>query len=393
MEKEKVNGLGLVMIMAGLGLLLSISLIDAAEPKIYHRFCLGDDESINIISGFSSISERLICRDGKCTCNLKSGSGFCDICVYEVGDVYSAPGLPSHCDFACQESGTGETEGLVVTANWPFVNGGVYTKQSFFLDITTNKISSIYLTDNIDGEQVNLCPNCNSVKKSKTFNKGFNNITIMAVSGFDIKYTSITFTIDNDKPRITKVEPISNKFADGNFIVNYDESSVKNVKLYYGEYNNGDYKLDIYDSVVALSGCGSGKKQTCSTNVNLGSYDGKLLGYWFEIEDLAGNRVKSRYTKVNVDKTFPVINSLNYTIKGTAVKFALNITEKNLYKVEYADFGDAGDGRTRTMCSSLSKGNLCNKQLGFKRGDHEVVIYVTDKVGNMVSSEPLMFSI
>ncbi|MFH1711579.1 MAG: hypothetical protein ABH840_04670 [Nanoarchaeota archaeon] len=361
-------------------------LVGSAFALGYVRICLMDGDSISITPDtYTSHSPdyRLVCGNGKCTAYLKSGSGYVDICVQEISEgLYYPPSLPSKCSGGCEFSSGNNNPDLTLTTIWPFSNGGYYTKQSFYLDIKTNQVANIALIDNVAGTQKTLCPNCNSYRRSKTFNEGLNDITIRSVLGLQIKEERMTFFIDNKKPRISKTLPTSNSFVGSIFTVYYDEQNLKNITLNYGV--PGDYKS------VVLSGCVSGIKQDCSIDVNLSEFDERKIEYWFEIEDIVGNVVESRHVFVKVDESPPAINSFYNSTDGKYVTFRIDMNETNLYKVEYID-NLKDNSKLKTLCSSLKNG-ICEKKVSFKDGDHDVEILITDKAGNYASLFTLFFT-
>ena len=291
----------------------------------------------------------------------------CQVCTNSQG-WYAAW---NKCSNLCPETPENEPD-LTLNADFPFSDGGVFTKQSFFLDITTNKIAGIYLINNVAGPQKNLCPNCRKYKKSATFKAGFNDITIRAVKGSQIQEKRITFYIDNKKPVISKTLPMQNKYASSLFSVYYTEDNVKEINIYYGTEGNIKSKK--------LDNCLSGKNQFCSIDVDLKEFDGKQIRYWFEIRDIANNVVLSRNIKIYVDETSPVINSLNYNIYKSYVTFNASITEKNLDKLFYFDNSDE---KGKVLCTGSSlKNGLCIKKLTFKKGHHAVQFRAVDKAGN-----------
>lgn len=380
--KTKV-GLGLLMIMVGL--ILGICYVSAATPCILQ---LGDGDSVNA-PGASSTSH-LTCDGLKCTCHLSSGSGFCQVCTNGEGSYYF--GNPSDCVSNCASSGgSGSNTELILTANFPFSDNGFFTKQTFFLDISTNKIASIYLVDNIAGTQVSLCPNCNSYKRSRNFKVGYNDITIRAVSGLNIKEKRIRFLIDNKLPRIIKTFPLQSKFIQQNqeFKVIYDEENVKTITFFYNSYVLGGTNIT---RSFPLSNCPSGKNVECSINVDLTEVDGRPISYWFVIEDIAGSIGRYRAVKDKVDLTAPkLIGDINYSIRGLIVKFNMTIEEINFYRVEYTDMS-ALTPRAKVLCSSLTKAGACVKQMSFARGHHDITLQISDKAGNAIG-EGLSFDI
>lgn len=358
----------IILIFGMIMLLGVINSIFAADGYCFVR--LGNGQSIP--SEITSSTKHMTCDGTKCMVHgLLSDSSFLQVCTDSRGYYASY----TNCGSICANNGhTNSTfTNLTLVANFPFANGGVFTKQTFFMDILTNKISFISLIDNIAGTQRTLCPNCVSYNKVMSFKQGFNDVTIRAVKGDEIMEKRVTFFIDNLKPRITKTMPLQNKFANGDFIVNYDEANIKIIELKYGTGGN----IVTQNSTV----CPNGKSQSCMINGDLTAYDGMEIEYWFIISDVANNMVSSKKTKVFVDKTMPSINSLNYVVKGAYVTFTLNINEKNMDKVYY--YLDE-DSKQKILCTGLNKG-ICSKRIGFRSGHHVMDIQVRDKAGNVVS--------
>ncbi len=338
-------------------IVLSIAMAGAVYADSYCFLKLGNGESVPV----SSLTDRY-------TCHLSSGRGFCQVCTNSSGWYASW----NRCYESCADSEAGNGVNLTLTANFPFADEGVFTKQSFFLDISTNKVSSIYLIDNIKGTQRNLCPNCMSYKKSAAFQQGANDITIRAVNGNEIVEKRMRFTIDNRKPVISRILPVSNRFASGFFTVVYDEDNIEEVKLNYGV--SGNMKS------VSLTGCDNGRKKNCSAEAALGEFDGKQINYWFEIRDIANNLVSSRATKVNVDISKPVITSFSYSVDRSYISINMSASDTNLYRVEYTD-NNENSPRLKVLCSSLPKGK-CIKRISFRGDSPDIVLKVSDKAGN-----------
>ncbi|MBS3075599.1 hypothetical protein J4429_04025 [Candidatus Pacearchaeota archaeon] len=353
--KNRKNKISFFII--GLAIIFSATLISADD------FCfltLGDGEKIPITG-----TDFYTCTHTKCS-------------VCATASIPHWYASWNKCAIACGEEPQNE-KNLTLSANFPFSNGGVYTKQNFLMNILTNKISSIYLIDNIAGKQKSICPNCMSYKKSATFKQGFNDITIRAVKGAEIEEKRITFFIDNKKPRITKTFPLSKKYANGNFTVFYDEDNVKKIELNYGT-------LDNFQNNV-LAECESGKSKSCSINIDLAVFENQAVSYWFKITDIADNEIESKHINIFVDRTAPVINNINYSITKTNVNFIIDLNENNFYKVFYSD----NEKKLKILCSSL-KNSICSKKINFKKEHHDVNIVVMDKAGNFVSS-PISFDI
>jgi hypothetical protein len=296
----------------------------------------------------------------------------CQVCATNTNPHWYASW--NKCRFACTDNpndpSNPENQPLVLTANFPFADGGVFTKQNFLMDITTNKIASISMQDNIKGTVINFCPNCARVGKSMTFRQGFNDITIRASKGTDFKEKRITFFIDNQKPQITKTYPLQKKFTDGTFTIVYNEDGLTKIDLFYGAEGT--------NQVRTLSGCEAGKKKNCSIKIDLTAFNEKQLTYYFTVYDKANNVVSSKPILVYVDMTAPKILSFSNVVDRSYVNFQINVEDKFMDKIIYYDNEDM---RPKTMCSSMRTG-LCNKKLTFRKGHHVVKVQMLDKAGN-----------
>jgi len=359
----------MVGIFAMIMLLGVINSVLAVDGFCFVRLGNGQSVPAEIVSS----TKHMTCDGTICFVHgLMSDSSFLQVCTDSRGYYASY----TSCDKLCTNNGNVNpaVQNLTLSAIFPFADGGVFTKQTFFMDIQTNKIASITMIDNVAGTQRNLCPNCVSYQKPMNFKQGFNDITIRAVKGGEVKEKRISFFIDNLKPRITKTMPLQNKFANGQFIVSYDESNVKNVALNYGISGN----VLSQESTT----CPGGKAQSCMFDANLSDFDGMGIEYWFTITDVANNAVSSKKVKVLVDNTMPVINIFNYSIKGNYVTFYMNVYDKNMDKIIYYDNDDP---KARVLCTGLNKG-VCSKKLSFKSGHHILDLQVRDKAGNVVSN-------
>lgn len=360
-------------IMMGIfGMIILLGVINSVLAVDGYCFVrLGNGQSIP--AEIVSSTQHMTCDGTQCSVHgFNSESSFLQVCSDSRGYYASY----TKCDKICAGNGNVNpaVQNLTLSAIFPFADGGVFTKQTFFMEIFTNKISNIALIDNVAGTQRTLCPNCVSYNKAMNFKQGFNDITIRAVNGGEVKEKRISFFIDNLKPRITKTMPLQNKFANGEFIVTYDESNVKSILLNYGTSGN----VLSQESTT----CPSGKAQSCMFDANLSELDGMSVDYWFTITDVANNAVSSKKIKVLVDNTMPVINSFNYLIKGNYVTFTMNVYDKNMGKIIYYDNDEP---RAKTLCTGLNKG-VCSKKISFKSGHHVLDIQVSDKAGNVVSN-------
>ncbi len=362
---------------------LFISIFAVALVSADDGYCLKkvyNGGTIPAYPGFTTKTEHLDCRNGLCTVyGYYNPTGHLVLCIDPDGYYYSNS-LSRKCDEYCGGDGGPIDAGpLTLAVNFPFPDGGTFTKTNFFMDIYTNKIARIELLDNVAGTQKLLCPNCMVYKRSATFKQGFSNITIRAIVGSEIKESSITFFIDNKKPRIVKTLPMQNKFANGDFTVVYDEDNVKKIELSYGSDSSQPLTKE-------LTGCPLGKRVNCTTTVDLSAFEGQQISYWFTITDRVDNIVTARPYKVKVDKTPPQVTFFNYTIEKSYVNFMFNITEQNIDKIYYTPNDEE---RQKILCSGFRKDKLnpyllsCNRKMSFKPGHYVLSIEIKDKAGNI----------
>ena len=262
-------------------------------------------------------------------------------------------------------------------------DGEVYNSREILLNFSLDKESDVsYKDDNEDGESWRrICSDCWDYEKEKLFKEGENNLTFKAI-GFsgNISYINRSFFVDSKKPKIKKTEPKSG-FGEGNFYVEIQEANPNSLVLHYGDANPG-----MRTANVDLESCedikGNSEKKACNVFVPLIDYDGKEIEYWFNLTDIAGNYDESRHYELEVDTTFPVINSLDYTIDRLYVTFNINITEGNFDGVSYIDWSDTKP-KWKTLCSRL-KDDMCIRKKSFRKGLHNIDFQVTDKAGNAV---------
>jgi hypothetical protein len=333
------------------GIILVLALISFASANCFITMHMGD-----------SIKSESV---GSWTC-LHTG---CTQCVNSSMWMASWPSCSGVCDFAVVADSN-----FTLRVSWPFANNAVLAKNSFYFNVTSNKLLKIESWDN--NKYTLICPNCASYQRSVIFTPGAHNVTVRATYQGQIRESSIGFFIDNVKPTISTTTPASSTYTTGGFSVKYSELNVKDVILNYG-INKTSYRT------LALGGCTNGKLQVCLANVSLGEFDGKSIYYWFTVRDIALNSVNSSAVRVYVDTTYPVINRVNQSVKGTYLSLALNITEKNFYRAQYTDGYNGTTGTVKTLCSTLSSG-ICKAQLSFKPGNHTLNLQVLDKAGNSV---------
>ncbi|MFT4303838.1 MAG: hypothetical protein ACMXYG_04690 [Candidatus Woesearchaeota archaeon] len=189
---------------------------------------------------------------------------------------------------------------------------------------------------------------------------------------------SISFFTDSRKPRITTAEP-RRGFASGEFKIDFIEENPIEVTLYYGNEIIGNRQTDIPLETCVPSRNGL----ECEIYVDLDNYDGTSIEYYFEVIDIVGQYDTSRPVTLEVDTTYPVINSLEYTVDRRRVAFAIDITEDNFEEVIYINHADLRP-RWNRLCSRLNADGVCERILTFREGTQNLDIQVVDQAGNSV---------
>lgn len=271
------------------------------------------------------------------------------------------------------------------------VKDTIYNSRKVYLDFSLNEVADVYYRDLTKStvSWTRICSKCpasqTSYAKQITFKEGNNNLMFKAVDlRGNTAYENMSFFVDSIKPRTYTTYPRSNSFADGNFEVQFKEANPKKATLHYG---TDKATLDLNKCTYAVG------KQICEIDVDLKKYSGQTIGYYFEIEDIAGNKYSSRNTLVKVDTTAPVLNNPNSFFKivnNRYVEFNLSIDEENLYKVTSRNTLNPRASPT-TMCTRLTNG-YCYKKQSFAKGDYSLSIEISDKAGHVIAV-PATFTI
>lgn len=308
----------------------------------------------------------------------------CQICVTD--NLY--PAAPYRCSGSCGTLGTSggvDKEGPNLTVNSP-VDGEVYNSRRVPFDITSNEPVSLYYLDNVNGRGRwrRMYSRTTSYLRSLSFKEGMNNITIKGTdkNGNAVEVIRV-FYVDSKEPRVGSTEP-RRGFADGWFEVEISEENLVGVKLFYGN----DF-VGVREADLDVGECDYNRgKYTCDVDVDLGDYDGQTIKYWFEAEDIAGQKDEGREVELDVDTTLPVLNNADFWAQGSGryakyIYFNLEIDEDNFEEVSYMDLNDRRPRWSR-LCSRLKNG-ICETKKSFRKGSHVVDIQIVDEAGNMIS--------
>ncbi len=263
------------------------------------------------------------------------------------------------------------------------LNDTISSTRKLYLNFSLDEVATVYYRDlnKPTSTWTKICDKCSagdpSYAKLRTFAEGENNLMFRAVDLMNNpSYVSVNFFVDSIKPRIYRTDPRANTFADGTFAVQFKEINPEDLTLHYGTDTK---KLDLNDCYESLS------KMVCEVSVNLDKYNGQTIPYYFEIEDIAGNRYSSRSTNVKVDTKFPVVKNPSsfFKVNGRYVEFNISIDEPNLYKVtSVKPIGTRTS--TTTLCTRLTNG-YCYKKQSFTAGDYDLSIQITDKAGHSIA--------
>ncbi len=376
-KKKALLMLGILM----LGIfVISINFVSAVEG--YFNKCFQPGEKYT----YCGTSER--------TCDVRTG--FCMACVsYNAEKNCYSNHNPTLCKSGCSDEGSGSPIELDVTPPQFQVSSPVkniiYNSRKIYLNFSLNEVADVYYRD-LNKSTVSwtrICSKClasqTSYAKPVTFKEGNNSLMFKAVDGRgNTAYSNLSFFVDSVKPRTYTTYPKSNSFADGNFEVQFKEANPKKATLYYGA---DKAVLDLKKCTYAMG------KQICEIDVDLNKYHGQTIGYYFEVEDIAGNKYSSRNTLVKVDTKAPVINNPTSFFKITNnryVEFNISVNEENLYKITSTNMNNPRASAT-TMCTKLTNG-YCYKKQSFTKGNYSLSIEISDKAGHVIAV-PATFTI
>jgi len=249
----------------------------------------------------------------------------------------------------------------------------IYDTTRILLDVSVSlKVNKIEYSDN-GGDFKKLCTNCDNYSEKKTFNYGDHTLVVRSTIGSKTVSRTVEFSIDNKPPRILKQYPLIGKYTNGSFKVVYTEENLKAITLYYKRISELAYKS------MSRNDCESGKNKECIFNVDLSSYDGQRIKYYFVVQNDV-SEATGRVQVANVDAKTPLITLIspkNATYNSR--KIALTIAVNKEVELEYSDNGH----NFRELCNEC---DYYNKTHTFSYGVHELQIRATDKADSIVTS-------
>jgi hypothetical protein len=275
-----------------------------------------------------------------------------------------------------------------LTINSP-VNGSVYNAAYFQVnDYRVGRIPiDLLLNETTDFMQISydsityktLCKDCDNYNQTAFFgtDKDYT-LTFRALDeGSIVDFGSITFTKDTTSPKIIRQMPRKNSYTNGTnpvFKVTYNEQKLGNITLFYKKP-----AISIYQHATLVN-CTEGINQVCNTTLNLTSYNGQQLMYYFSITDKAGNTINKTPTTINVDTVAPILtiiqpqagnNSGGSLLFEIAADETLDLLQYELdYSNKWILFCRKCDHRSKNIFISTT-------------GDHTVTFRGTDYVGQV----------
>ncbi len=361
----------IVFVLALILIINSIMIVSA-----YTELCLTKGQSVP-----SASNPRYTCH-----------STICQICVTDN----FFPTNPNKCDKACvpfSGNSTIDKQPPTLTINSP-INNEVYNKKMVLFNITSDEKATIYWKDNNDpkGTWKRLIANANSFSRGVGMKEGLNNISIKGTDLNDNSaVTDLSFYVDSKNPIIRSVSPMKG-FTDGNFNIEFKEDNPASLDLHYGNNATGF----LVSGVDLNNSCTLNKDvHSCNTHLDLSAFNGQSINYWFSLKDIANNEVHNRNILLSVDTTPPVLNNptsfwLMDILHHNKIHFNMNITESNFDSVNYIDRKDTRP-KWKVLCPKL-KNNGCIIDKTFTKGDHQLDVMISDKAGNAVSTDQVVFT-
>ncbi|HLD88801.1 MAG TPA: hypothetical protein VI894_01195 [Candidatus Nanoarchaeia archaeon] len=226
-----------------------------------------------------------------------------------------------------------------------------------------------------------VCTNCQTYAKNMSLTQGNHSLRFLAIdySG-NTDNENVTFMVDSIAPRIISIAPANNSRirTNANFSVKYTEVNPQQAKLVIKNSTSIVYEANI-------SSCIAGTSKTCLQFVNLTSFEGKKLSYYFVLSDNLLNTTSMMYD-IFVDSIAPVITVLsptNKTYNTTIVILNVSVNE-NLSTLKMA-VDSVFFSNACTNCNSTVR------KLYLNQGAHTVRLIATDFSGNSNSTEITLF--
>lgn len=318
----------------------------------------------------------------------------CQRCVTQLDNGAFCPTSPNSCNGLGLEcnvisgggGGTIDAEAPILIVNSP-IQDEIYNGRRVLFDLETNEPSTLTYTDDGGRRIKNLGRNLFSYSRQLNLKDGPNTVTIFAADRNDNTAEHVvSFFVDSTKPRLGRPSP-SRGYANGVFEIYFTEVNPDSLILNYGNEVVG-----FRTASVDLNTCNTVRNKVyCSIEVALADYDGDEISYYFELTDIADNKVSSRPISLLVDDSDPVIESLVFETDKRNVFFTIEVTEPFLDSVFYRYVDNRGREIEKKICSRLKDG-VCSGKASFRDGDYTIEVVARDDAGNEYK-ESISFSI
>ena len=261
----------------------------------------------------------------------------------------------------------------------------VFNSTRLMFNITTDNSSLkgdfSYSYDENPFASIKMCNKAKECVNNIRFNDGPNVLVFRFsdVYGNSAK-KEVNISIDSAKPKINSFYKLDKIISNNSkFLINYSESDLENIILYYGRLKN------IKNISKSKTECFNGTGVVCdfTNSLNLSGFDGYPISFWYDISDKA-NTISSSKKIVEVDLTHPKIISSSANPQGLSrVRFVFEIQERNFDEISYLDESTCEVNVTSgILCSEIRQG-ICVNVKKFCNGDHKLNITVSDKAGNI----------
>ncbi len=184
-------------------------------------------------------------------------------------------------------------------------DNSIFASRSTLLEITSNKPVSLNYGFSDTGRMTRLARNITHYSKKFTFREGINNLTIKAIDSEGINIIKeLSVFVDSKRPLIRTSTKL--KLTNGTFTIKFQEDNVKIIRFFINNNLNE----------ISLDNCKRERSYfVCVFFVDLGEYNNQEINYYFEVEDIAGNKDATNKIKAKVDyKIFKEL--VAHTMKG-----------------------------------------------------------------------------
>jgi hypothetical protein len=218
-----------------------------------------------------------------------------------------------------------------------------------------------------------LCNNCDAYNGRTSFSDGGHKLDVRATLGSETDSETVEFFVDSKEPRIIQILPEDGDTVHGTmFYIKYTEENLVDVSLYLKNSTQTSYQPKLTNS-----SCQSGTNKICTFYPNLNDSDGKMVNFYFEIND-PSHKVTSDVRTIKIDSKNPTVTidlpDSGVTYPDRRVNLDIGVTE-TVEKLEYSLDGV----RFSRLCNDC-KGYEGKKS--FSDGTKTMIVKATDYAGN-----------